>query len=256
MNDKKEFRMTTDKAKFKVFLKTISDLNKVGESIKMKIVGDEVLLYSFLTVKTHILCLKCTFHDLSEITNTSDDGIIDYIIVNPRLLLRSGMLFLEDKFSDEIIITFTHTDGSIEANDINITNDNNDLNLNFMGGYRTVVKDIPKATILEKMEPSLALYSFDITSGNFEDIKKLSSVSDEEIVSIIIKKNRVSFGNKRWKLKVVDSINQPDNVITFKKKHFNLITPEPIITINVFDHYIVVIQDKHYLLIGLEVSEL
>jgi hypothetical protein len=256
MIQQKQFSLKTDKKKFKVFLKTLSDLNKLGESIKIKIVKDEILLYSFLTVKTHILCLKCTFHDLSDICNTSDDGIIDYIILNPRLLLRSGMLFLEDKFSEDITITFTYQEGTIHASNINITNDKMDLDLNFIGGNKVSVKDIPKSIILEKMEPTLALYSFDITSSHFDDIKKLSSISDEEIVSIIIKKNKVSFGNKRWKLKVCDNLLVPDNTITFKKKHFNLITAESIITINVFETYIVIIQNKNYLLIGLEVSEL
>lgn len=245
-------RYRTDKNRFRALLNTMAHLNKLGDHIRMKFLGNELMLYSALP---NMNSVKCSFIPMDDFALEYDPtDIIDFVAINSKSLVKSGLMLLNDKYGD-IIIDILYDKGRKIGNEMRIYESGMELILNFLGGDGSIVKNLTKEQIMEKTEPSIADYSFIMTGEQYDEVRKLASTSDDEVINLNASKNKVYMGNKRWKLKIADIPNVPEGKHVITKKYFSLISPAP--EINVFIHYsyMHIQQDSNYFILGFEIQD-
>ncbi len=244
-------RFRTDKERFRVLLNTMAHLNKLGDHIRFKFLGSELMLYSALPNMTSV---KCSFIHMDDFALEYDSTtIMDFVVINSKSFVKSGLMLLNDKYGD-IIIDILHDNGRKIGNEMRVYESGMELILNFAGGDGSIIKNITKEQIMERTEPTVADFSFIMTNEQFDEIRKLASTSDDEVINLNASKNKVYMGNKRWKLKIADVPNLPDGKYVITKKYFSLITPAPEINIFMHTNYMHVVQDSNYFILGLEVQ--
>ncbi len=112
-----------------------------------------------------------------------------------------------------------------------------------------------KEQIEQKMDPTLANFSFTLTDVQFNEIKKLVSLNKSDVISIRIKKNKLEFFDKRWSLYITD-VQQDDEIWSFGNKYLKSIDATEEITINMFDQFLLIKENNISLMIGLELSDI
>jgi hypothetical protein len=83
-----------------------------------------------------------------------------------------------------------------------------------------------------------------VKKEDFADIKKLSSINDDKIISISVTGGKVSFSELgKWQLDV-DKLDEDHNNLVFGKKYLNSVNlNEDFVNFNIFESFIL-IRDK------------
>jgi hypothetical protein len=188
-----EYNFQFNRDNFKNIIDCIKDLCKINTMIKIKFDKEHVLFYSRAGNENYIPAFKSFLFDIDEFIITDDKIVLDFIIIDGLKFVKNLELF-EKKETDMFgKITYKEKD---KIGNIFYIYDNN-LKLNFITGDYRQIKDITKEQIESKMNPDFANFNFEMTDDQFTELKKLTTLNKSEILSIKIKKNKLSFYDKR-----------------------------------------------------------
>jgi hypothetical protein len=254
MSDIQKYKFTLNKDYLKEIIDALKDLNKIDAMIKIKIDTDDVLFYSKAGLHNNIHALKSFIFPIENFIINKDKEYLtkDFIILNAKVFLENLTIMLnrdqaitglfQYKDKDKIISTLNLSDGA--------------LKFNFITGDYKQIKDISKLDIEQKMNPSLANFTFNLTKDQFNEIKKLTTLNKSEVASIRVKSGKLEFFDKRWSYHVADLPNVDDEEWGFNNKYLKSINVVDNIDIHMFDQFLLVKEDNIALMIGLELSAL
>lgn len=230
--------------KFGEFLQKLEDLSKIGDSIKIKIDPEEILIYSIVGEVT-ILAFK------SYILKTSDylkfkggiESPIDIIISGSKKFVRS-LGFAKTEHPIQVSISYKIEDTGVAVVRF-FEVKNSKLKLSQSCGEDSEIRDIPKESLTQKLNPKMRKWGFSITREDFESIKKLSGINSEgKTINLLVDGDGLVKLSETsvWELEV-DNIETKSKSIIFSKSHLSSINDSEVIQLHVFDSFILN-QDK------------
>lgn len=249
--DIKEIKFSFNRDNYETILDCLKDLAKINTMIKIKFDKNHVLFYARAGTDNAISAFKSFLYPIADFIIMDEYFVMDFIILNGLNFVKNLELFV--KGDDEIQGKLLYKEKDKVASMFYLSNGK--LNFNFVTGDYTQIKDITKEQVEQKMDPSLANFSFTMTDDQFNQIKKLVSLNKSEDISIRIKKNKLEFFDKRWTLKICD-IDQPDEIWSFGNKYLKSIEATNEIVINMFDQFLLIKDNNISLMIGLELSDI
>lgn len=262
VNKVDNIKFDISQSNLKKLLDKIKDLSKIHEKkmVVLKFDKDSLILFSFVGK---------TFKNIYAFKNYifKYDEIFDYIteITEPITFISKDGIKLYHKmnqFSDyntsvtcEVSPSSTVT-GFADSIKVSIPNDEHEISM-VAGDNLLIGKDINMDDINQLMNTDNCLFNFKLSSNKYEKIKKNSTIDTKEndIITITIENKKLYFNEgNRWKIKILDDIDQPDNTYTFPKRYFNKISTTTDIDIFVYDIYILTKYEDYNLMIVLETS--
>ena len=118
------------------------------------------------------------------------------------------------------------------------------LKLAGVGGEQYKVRDMSIDKLNKVLDIENSKWEFKVKKEDFADIKKLSSINDDKIISISVTGGKVSFSELgKWQLDV-DKLDEDHNNLVFGKKYLNSVNlNEDFVNFNIFESFIL-IRDK------------
>jgi len=246
-----KWQFNINRTKFAEILKAVQDLNKISPMVKIKMDESDVLFYARAGNDVTIPAFKSFQYSIQDWAQTEEVIKMDFIILNAVNWVKNCQLLLNS--DTDIICQLQYHSGSRVAQTMYISNGK--LTLNFVSGDYTQIKDITKEQIAERMDPSLCNFSFNMTGDQFAEIKKLSALNKSDTISLRCKNGQLQFYDKRWQV-TIEKTGEPDDSWTFANKYLKSIESEDQITINMFDHFLLIKERNTNLLIGLELNNI
>lgn len=250
-----------NKIKFKIINNNFSDLidkldelTKIDDTIKMKIDNDNILIYSMMRSGQTILAFK------NYLLNTRDyleydeiDQIYDIIIVNSKKLVKNlNFIKLSDKINFEISYKESQDDDNIMcARTILFTGGK--LKVNWLSGEHYEMRDMTKDILNKKLDTKYRKWFFTISQSDFSDIKKLSNINSERVITINVNDGKVTLSEKSsWELEI-DSIDKRTTSLILNKKFLNSINNEDEnVEFGIFDNFMLVKNHNSNLMLSFE----
>lgn len=251
----------TGKDKFKIkteklpeFISRLEDLTKISDSIKIKIEGDSMMVYSILG-KSTVLAFKNYLMKTSEIFEGSEDLLygIDIIILNAKKFVKN-LAFLKE--SEKVSIDISHkesqdSDEVMVARAIQISGGK--LKVNWIGGEHYEIKDLSKKQLDQGLSLKNSRWSFKISRQDFLDIKKLSSINGEKILNISISGGKVIISETAaWEMEIDQIDAERNSTLMLNKRFLNCINESEEVTFNIFDNFMLVKHDESNLMLSFE----
>lgn len=243
-----EFDINIDN--FKNILDILKDLTKIDDVIKIKFDKDEVLFYSRNGIGQNIHAFKSFILPLNDFIITDNIPNIDFVIINAKKFV-SNLTIFTNKENIKGIIKYDEDTNIAET----FTLFEDKLKINFISGDYKIIKDITKYDIRSKMDPQLSNFSFNLEYSVLNEIKKLTRLNASETTNLEVKDGTVYFTEPRWKYDI-DNINTDDCFYSFQSKYLKSINIDGVITVNVFDHFLLFKEDDVVLMIGFELDSL
>ncbi len=254
MSQLQEWKFKFNKTKYNEIMDCIIDLYKINPMIKVKLDGETALFYSRAGTDATIPAFKSFTYDITDFIEADEYKTMDFIILNGSNFVKNALLL--NKKDLDINGKFLYNEKAKVASQIYISNDK--LNLNFISGDYTQIKDITKEQIEARMNPEDSNFNFTVTGEQFKEIKKLVQLNKSEVINLRAKKNKIQFYDKRWSLDVA-VVKTEDEIWTFNNKYLKSISPDEEtgdIKIHMFDQFLLIKEGNTHLLIGLELSDL
>lgn len=252
MSELRDFTFEFNRLHLKTIIDALKDLTKIDPMIKMKIDKDDVLFYAKAGKDNVVTALKSFTFPVRDFIVADEYISIDFIILNGANFVKNIELFL-DKDTD-VVGKLAYKEKDKVASMLYVTDGK--LKFNFVTGDYRQIKDLNKADIENKMNPSLANFNFTIPNDQFTEIKKLVALNKSETISIRVKKGKLEFFDKRWSSYICDVKGVDDEIWSFTNKYLKSITPMDEIKIHMFDQFLLFKEDNIALMIGLELSEI
>lgn len=253
-NNLNEWKFSFNIKNFSEIMSCINDLYKINPMIKCKLDSETALFYSRAGTNETIPAFKSFTYDIKDFITADEYLNLDFIVLNGSNFVKNCLLL--DKKDVEIGGKFLYNDKAKVASQLYLSNGK--LNLNFISGDYTQIKDITKEQIETRMDPSLCNFSFDVTGEQFKEIKKLVQLNKSEIINLRTKKGKIQFYDKRWSIDVGHA-DVDDEIWTFNNKYLKSISSDEEtgdIKIHMFDQFLLIKESNTHLLIGLELSDL
>lgn len=252
MNELNEFKFEFNRANLKEIITVLKDLTRIDQMIKIKFDKDNVLFYSKAGPDNTIHAFKSFLYPIEDFIISDSYIVIDFIILNGTNFVKNLELYLNKDV--DIYGKITHRDKDKIGSMMYITD--NKLKFNFITGDYRLIKDITKQDIENKMDPNNANFTFSMSSEEFAEIKKLSTLNKSEDISLRVKKGKLEFYDKRWSLYITDLPTVDDDVWSFNNKYLKSINSSNQIHIHMFDQFLLFREDNIALMIGLELSDI
>lgn len=246
-----KYQFNINRTKFLEILKAVQDLSKINPMVKIKMDKSSVLFYTRAGNDVTIPAFKSFEYPIEDWALSEDLQQMDFIILNASNWVKNCQHLLS--IDNDISCQLQFHSNSKVAQMMYITNGK--LTLNFVSGDYTQIKDITKEQIQERMDPALSNFKFTMTAEQFTEIKKLSALNKSEIISLRAKKGKLEFFDKRWQV-FIEPTTINDDVWTFNNKYLKSIESQDQITINMFDHFLLIKEKNTNLLIGLELNNI
>lgn len=236
------------------FIDKVTELTKISDSIKLKIDNDHILMYSMLGGSV-LLAFKNFIISTQDYLECEElDYTIDVIIPNAGKFVKN-LAFI--KTSDKVTLEITHKpspddDTVMNARSLQLVAGK--LKVNWLGGEQYELRDITKKQLEQKLNLKNKKWSFNITKSDFGDIKKLSSINSDRIISITVTGGKVSLSEAAaWELEV-DKLDDERNAnLILNKKFLSCIddTKETVV-FNIFDNFMLLSGDNSNLMLSFE----
>lgn len=254
MANKLKFKIKSEK--LSDFIDKISDLTKISDTIKLKIDNKNILMYSMLGGSV-LLAFK------SYLVDTSDYFEIDEIDYTLDLVIPSSGKFVKNlafvKESEKITMDVSFKvspDDEMVMNARSLQIVAGKLKVNWMGGEQYELRDITKEQLDQRLNLKNRKWSFSISKSEFSDIKKLSSINSERIISINITDGVVTLSETgAWELEV-DKIDDSRSTNLILNKKFLSSIDENVdkIEFNIFDNFMLLKGINTNLMLSFEQS--
>ena len=251
----------TGKDKFKIkaeklpeFISNLEDLTKISDSIKIKIEGPSMMMYSTLG-KATILAFKNYNMKTAEVFEGSEDleyGI-DIIILNAKKFVKN-LNFLKD--SEKVTIEISHkesqdSDEVMVARAIQVVGGK--LKVNWIGGEHYEMKDLSKKQLDQGLSLKNSRWQFTISKEDFSDIKKLSSINGEKILNISVSSGKVVISETAaWELDIDQIDAERNSSLMLNKKFLGCVNDAGDVTFNIFDNFMLVKHEDSNLMLSFE----
>jgi hypothetical protein len=216
-----------DKIKFKLnsqnlsdFISKLDELSKIDDTIKLKIDADNILMYSMLGGSV-LLAFKNYLLATSEYLDKSDfEYKIDLIIPNAKKIVKN-LAFIKDQSSVTLEMSYK---SSPDDDDLYLVRSfqivSGKFKVNWLAGEHYEMRDIDKNSLSTRLNLKNKKWSFGIKNEEFSDIKKLSSINSERVLSIHVHNGKVTFSEKSaWELEI-DELDDDRNANLILNKRF------------------------------------
>jgi|ERR1035437_2460415 hypothetical protein len=244
MAKKDRLKLTVKGDKFTDFISKLDDLTKIGDIIKLKIDQESILMYSLIG-ETAVLAFKsyqiktADYFDFDEFSYS-----LDYVILGAKKFVKNfGFLNVKNKV--ELEINFKDSPESEDIKHVRaIVGTDTRLKLAGVGGEQYKVRDMSIDKLGKVLDIKNSKWDFKVKKDDFVDVKKLSTINDDKIISISVVDGKVSFSEMgKWQLDV-DTVDEDRANLVFGKKYLNSVNlNEDFISFNVFESFIL-IRDK------------
>ncbi len=257
MSKPQEFKFQFNGQYFKEILDCVLDLARINPMVKIKMDSETALFYSRAGTDNTIPAFKSFSYPVDHFIRVDGEMMnMDFIILNGSNFVKNCLLMEK---SSEIVGKMLYNEKAKVASQLYVSNGS--LNLNFVSGDYTQIKDITKEQIEARMDPSMANFNFTLTGEQFKEIKKLVTLNKSETIGLKSKGGKLSFYDKRWSVLVgkVDADKVGDEIWTFNNKYLKSISPDEEtgdININMFDQFLLIKEGNTHLMIGLELTDL
>jgi hypothetical protein len=249
---KDKFRIKSEK--FPEFISKLEDLTKISDSIKIKIEGENTMMYSILG-KATVLAFKnynIPTNELFEMKDELEYGI-DIVILNAKKFVKN-LNFLKE--NEKVTIEITHKESQedediMDARALHIVGGK--LKLNWIGGEHYEIKDMNKSKLDQGLNLKNSRWSFNITKSDFTDIKKLSSINGERILQIGVKSGKVVISEtSAWELEIDEIDVERNSSLILNKKFLGCINDNDDIKFHIFDNFMLVKHEDSNLMLSFE----
>lgn len=253
MADKIKFLIK--KEKISDFIDKLEELTKIDDTIKLKIDGENILMYAMLggnvmlAFKNYLLNTKEYLDYDSEIENT-----FDVILANSKKLVKN-LNFIKESPKVTLEISYKQSNDDEEVmNARSLQFIGGKLKVNWLAGEHYEVRDINKTVLKQRLDLKNRKWSFNVTQSDFNDIKKLSQINSERIINISVIKGKVSFSEKAaWELDI-DSIEseRTANLILNKKFLTCINDTKEQVEFNIFESFMLLRDENSNLMLSFE----
>ena len=251
MANKLKFKIKSDK--ISDFIDKLDELTKIEDTIKLKIDGDNILMYSILGGNI-MLAFKNYLIDTSDYFEFDDfDFTLDVIIVNSKKFVKN-LNFLKE--SEKVTIEFSYKESQDDDNIMNarsIQVVGGKLKVNWLAGEHYELRDINKDALKNNLNIKNRKWFFNINKNDFSDVKKLSSINGDSIININISSGKVIFSEKAaWELEI-DSIDDDKNSsLMLNKKFLSCINDNDDIEFSIFENFMLIKNENSNLMLSFE----
>lgn len=251
MANKIKFQINPDK--MSDFISKLDDLSKIEDTIKLKIDGDNILMYSILGGNV-MLAFKNYLLKTSDYFKGDDfEFTLDVIIVNSKKFVKN-LNFLTE--SQKVTIEFTYKesnddDSIMNARSIQVVGGK--LKVNWLAGEHYELRDINKDSLKTNLNIQKRKWFFNISHNDFSDVKKLSNINSDRIINITIDSGKVLLSEKAaWELEC-DSIEDDRNAsLMLNKKFLGCIKDDKDIQFSIFDNFMLIQDENSNLMLSFE----
>lgn len=251
MANKIKFQINPDK--MSDFISKLDDLSKIEDTIKLKIDGDNILMYSILGGNVMLAFKNYLLKTSDYFKGDEFEFTLDVIIVNSKKFVKN-LNFLTD--SPKVTIEFTYKesnddDSIMNARSIQVVGGK--LKVNWLAGEHYELRDINKDSLKANLNISKRKWFFNISQNDFSDIKKLSNINSDRIIHITIDSGRVLLSEKAaWELEC-DSIDDDRNAsLMLNKKFLGCIKDDKDIQFSIFDNFMLIQDENSNLMLSFE----
>ncbi len=251
MANKIKFQINPDK--MSDFISKLDDLSKIEDTIKLKIDGDNILMYSILGGNVMLAFKNYLLKTSDYFKGDEFEFTLDVIIVNSKKFVKN-LNFLTD--SPKVTIEFTYKesnddDSIMNARSIQVVGGK--LKVNWLAGEHYELRDINKDSLKANLNISKRKWFFNISQNDFSDIKKLSNINSDRIIHITIDSGRVILSEKAaWELEC-DSIDDDRNAsLMLNKKFLGCIKDDKDIQFSIFDNFMLIQDENSNLMLSFE----
>ena len=252
MSGKVKFKL--DSKSISIFTEKLEDLSKIHDTIKLKIDGEDTLLYSILGGSV-MLAFKNYSVKTFDLLGTSDfDYKIDLIIPNAKKFVKN-LQFLKDFDNINFEISYKASpddDGLYLARSLQVQSGR--FKVNWLAGESYDMRDIDKVALSQRLNLKNKKWSFKISQSDFSDIKKLSNINSERILNISISSGVVSISEKSaWDLEI-DKVDGDRNTNLILNKKFlgciNEVGED--VNIHIFETFMLIKDEDSNLMLSFE----
>jgi len=236
------------------FISKIEDLSKIDDTIKLKIDNENILLYSMLGGNV-LLAFKNFLVKTSDYLDNSDfDYKIDLIIPNAKKFVKN-LSFIKDQSSVSLDISYKESPDDDElflARSFQITSGK--FKVNWLAGEHYEMRDIDKNSLTSRLDLKHKKWSFSISNEDFIDIKKLSSINSERVISISVTKGNVIVSEKSaWELEIDDLDDDRSASLILNKRFLGCINDKlQKVEFHIFDTFMLVKDTESNLMLSFE----
>lgn len=249
-----KIKLTIKNEKFQDLIDKLSDLTSIDDTIKLKIDNKNILMYSMLggNVMLAFKNFEVNTHDYFEVKDDLE-FTYDVIIANCNKFVKN-LEFL--KAQSKVTLSLSCKESQDDANvmcarSVQVTGGK--LKVNWLAAERYEMRDINKDILKQRLDLKNRKWSFTITKEDFSDVKKLSNINSDKIISINVVDGEVTFSEKAaWELKVSDTEKKSASLI-FNKRFFKCIDSNPEeIEFNMFESFMLIKDNNSNLMLSYE----
>jgi hypothetical protein len=232
----------------------LSDLTSIDDTIKLKIDNENILIYSMLggNVMLAFKNFLIKTNDYFEIKDELEYSY-DVIIANCGKFIKNlEFLKTQPKITMTLSCKESQEDETVMcARTIQVVGGK--LKVNWLAAERYEMRDINKDILFEKLNLKNRNWSFVISKQDFSDVKKLSSINSEKIISIDVINGEIILSEKAaWELKIGETENKSANLI-FNKRFFKCIDDDrDEIEFSMFENFILIKDNYSNLMLSYE----
>lgn len=253
MADKIKFIIKNDK--FEDFISKLSDLTSIDDTVKLKIDNENILIYSMLGGNV-MLAFKNFLVKTDEYLEMKEplDFTYDVIIANCGKFVKN-LEFI--KSQPKITMTLSCKESQEDEN-VMVTRSmqivGGKLKVNWLAAERYEMRDINKDILKQRLDIKLRKWSFVISKEDFLDVKKLSTINADKIISIEVNNGKVILSEKAaWELEIGE-IEKKTASLIFNKRFFKCIdvSEKEEIEFNMFETFMLIKGEKSNLMLSYE----
>jgi len=236
------------------FISKIDDLSKIDDTIKLKIDNDNILMYSMLGGNVLLAFKNFLVKTADYFDNTDFDYKIDLIIPSAKKFVKN-LSFIKDQSSVAFDISYKESPDDDElflARSFQITSGK--FKVNWLAGEHYEMRDIDKNSLTTRLDLRNKKWSFSIKNEDFTDIKKLSSINSERVISITVNKGNVIVSEKSaWELEIDDLDDDRSASLILNKRFLGCINDKLIkVDFHIFDTFMLVKDIDSNLMLSFE----
>jgi hypothetical protein len=240
--------------KIQDFIDKLSDLTSIDDTIKLKIDNDQVLMYSMLGGNV-MIAFKNYLINTSEYFEIKDqlEYSYDVIISNCGKFVKNlEFIKSQNKITMKLSCKESQDDDSVMiTRSIQVVGGR--LKVNWLAAERYELRDINKETLSQRLDIKNRKWSFIINREDFLNVKKLSNINSDKIISIIVVDGVIKFSEKAaWELEIGETEKKTANLI-FNKRFFKCIDDKrDEIEFSMFENFMLVKDNQSNLMLSYE----
>lgn len=242
---------------FTDFVNKLHDLSQIHDTIKIKMSAKEILMYSMISNDVAVLALKSyQLNTKDYFENLNQEQTIDFIITSSGKFVKNLRFFNIDKTIklDLVCKPMPDDDSILHVRSAQFSNER--LKISSIGGEQFKIRDITSTILSTRLNPKNSKWNFKISSQDFSDVKKLSSInSEEKTLYINVTSNKVTMSEpSKWELEI-DEINHKNEQLIFNKKYLSNINDNcEQIQFLIFETFILVKDEISNLMLSFETN--